>query len=507
MPKTLKNIPMPKYLAEQPPLMVNIPLQVMDRLEDHPVAGAPRAVYLEQFEDGSGFVYDPEEPRGVTYLGTHAFAVYRALLGESHRPPHVDPFNGRLYSDFVKCGIARSISAPSAGNMKRTYHRQFSVWFHISNACNLACRYCYIPQLEKAADVETMSEHFMTPNTIEASAEGLLKFCVEKGFTSLQIKFAGGEPTLNVDLVENACKAATLLAETYGIQLSFAMLSNGVFLDQRILDTLVRWKISISISIDGNRDSHDDTRFVILRNAHAEGTARVSRIGTWEKIFANIDQLLLLGVTPFILCTVTDQNYRSLKELFTQTVSRNIGVRLSLVRDLRTHQRQGVQDDILAELESLYAWLSTEMPLHMSIERHAQFAEWRPASKKTTVCSSCVSSAAIDQNGNVSSCQMRLDKPAGNLHQEPFSVVFDRLQARDDNIYLVQPRAKSSDCSVCYWKHVCAGGCPEHTRAVSGTLNAPSPWCFVYRGFLPHYLRAIAAQRKRFMERQGDEME
>jgi uncharacterized protein len=249
--------------------------------------------------------------------------------------------------------------------------------------------------------------------------------------------------------------------------------------------------------MDGGQIGHDKTRFTLARSSN--GGVRL--LGTWETIDANITLLLAEGIKPFILCTVSEKNYRDLQSFVEYTISRRIGFRLSLIKDGYTYAKSDVESNILGTLVEVYEWLGRNMPVDMPIERYARFAEWDPAVKKAAVCGTCKSTAAIDQQGQVATCQMRMDKPHGNVHNESLTSIFERMTAAKENQYLAYTRDKTGDCSNCYWKYTCAGGCPEHTRMAMGTANAPSPWCHLYRSFYPHYLRAIARQIKAGVER------
>jgi radical SAM protein with 4Fe4S-binding SPASM domain len=171
-----------------------------------------------------------------------------------------------------------------------------------------------------------------------------------------------------------------------------------------------------------------------------------------------------------------------------------------MVRDSISHLKPGLSSKILEELSSLYARLGESMPIDLPIQRYAAFGDWNPAVKKEAICSACRNYAAIDHRGNVASCQMGLSRAKESILQDSFASVFSRLQKAEENLYLIMPNAKSGSCSKCYWRFACAGGCPEHTRIVKATTNASSPWCELYSGLLPAYLRAIAIQSKRRVE-------
>lgn len=471
----------------------NIPSEIADRYHGDLSPGI-RPLYVEEFQDGTGFVFNLDRPSGVTYLEKHAFDVYRKLSQTNGQLPTVDQYNGPLYADFIKLGIARSCYAQRQLNSSHSHPRQFGVWFHIVNACNLSCRYCYIPNLQRMADAREIDDNVMSQATIERATLSLFEFCKTNGFASVLIKFAGGEPALCADQITITCQLAERYAEQYGIAVKFAMLSNGVLLDDQLCELLVRHNISVSISVDGDMDAHNDVRFTIL---NTDGCRNHVKAGTWDSIDGNVRNLIAHGIRPYFMCTVTEKNYHKLSGLFRYSMGNRIGVRLSMVRDKLTHLRPGLQERIRDELANLYAWLGENMPTDMPIDRFAGFGDWNPSVKKEAICSACRTYAAIDHHGKVASCQMRLSNSKESILEDSFSNVFSRVQKEAENLYLIMPSKKTGSCSACYWKHVCAGGCPEHTRLVVGSTNSPSPWCELFQGLLPHFLRAIAIQMKR----------
>ena len=62
-------------------------------------------------------------------------------------------------------------------------------WLHITNACNLRCDYCYLVK----------SNDCMTEQVEHACIDALVRSAVSGGFRRIKIKFAGGEPSLQVE--------------------------------------------------------------------------------------------------------------------------------------------------------------------------------------------------------------------------------------------------------------------------------------------------------------------
>ena len=264
---------------------------------------APRGthlpVYTEKFSDGSGFAFDPANPRGVEYMDVAAFDSF--LIEPRHGERRPSSNHNQAPESCGRRAIASSI-------------KRFSVWLHISNACNLACRYCYIPHLKKAVAPKAATGQFMSASTIEIATRALFEFCLAEGYGELHIKFAGGEPTLDVGRIESTCDLACRMSAHFKMPVSFSMLTNGVFTDKKVFSTVRRYRISISISVDGAPAAHDKLRFVIKRSPSAAATHPITKAGTWEEIEKNIVELGRIGIRPFLLCTIAKINYSTLME-------------------------------------------------------------------------------------------------------------------------------------------------------------------------------------------------
>ncbi|TAF63561.1 MAG: radical SAM protein [Cytophagales bacterium] len=471
-------------------------MNLMQKVNSISQVGSLRQIYINTFDDGSGYVFNPENPFGVKYLSKQALSLYNDMIGEYGNPPIIESPNV-IEKQFIAQGLASSPN--SVFELAKKPKKALTVWYHISNACNLSCQYCYIPKLMKAVDLNNMEKFFMSSETTKISTDSLFKYCLSAGITHLQMKFAGGEPTLNTDLIEQTCKYALDKSEETGVKVGFRILTNGVFINNDIYDIFKKYKFGVSISIDGDKNRHDEIRFTIPKSRVLENDEKYKK-GTWDVISDNIDKLLSLGIKPYILCTVTQKNYKYLMNLVEFCVSKKIGFRLSPVRDNKTHLLPNLQEDMLQQLIRIYDWLGDNLPITMPLERFARFAEWNLLVKKQIVCGTCKSMMSIDQNGNVGSCQMRMDKVFGNVNNQTLSEIVNAIQSDESNKYIVNPNEKTQDCVTCFWRYTCAGGCPEHTRNAIGTTNSPSPWCHLYQELLPYYIRSIAKQYKRASE-------
>lgn len=423
------------------------------------------------FSDNSVYWLDLRQPNGVRYVPNEAAKEPGASHVHGANPLHPPERRGTL-----------------------------TAWLHVANGCNLSCDYCYIPHLRKALPPSAAASYLMSAETIESTISGLLRICATEGFDVLNLKFAGGEPTLNLETIRRACSFALEQGDRQGIRIGFRILTNGVFEPSVVVPLLREYLFGVSISVDGDPAAHDKVRFTLDRSGDpidALTTGRPQRRGTWDRVVESIKELRQSGLKPYLLCTVDERNYRSLMPLVEYCCEGEMGFRLSPVRDKKTYAIPGLQAEMLSELGRVYGWIGDNYPVGMPIERFARFAEWNLRKRKDIACGSCRSMLAIGQHGEISSCQMRMNVGLGKITEPDAAKVFDVIRGRDDYAHMVRPDTKTGSCADCRFRYTCAGGCPEHSRQVFGTTNTPSPWCELYTGMMPIFVRAIATQIKR----------
>ncbi len=125
-----------------------------------------------------------------------------------------------------------------------------TAWLHITGACNLRCLHCYLDKTN-----EVMSE-----TVGRAAVEAVFRSAVRHGFKTIKLKYAGGEPTLNFGLVRILHERARALAAALGLELREVVLSNGIALDDAMLDFIRGAGMRLMVSLDGVGAIHDAQR-------------------------------------------------------------------------------------------------------------------------------------------------------------------------------------------------------------------------------------------------------
>ncbi len=124
---------------------------------------------------------------------------------------------------------------------------------HIAHDCNLACRYCFAGEGEYKGDRSLMS--------FEVGKKAL-DFLVENSGSrrNLEVDFFGGEPLLNFDVVKQLVAYGRELEKERDKHFRFTLTTNGVLLNDDVIDFANREMDNIVLSIDGRKEVHDRMR-------------------------------------------------------------------------------------------------------------------------------------------------------------------------------------------------------------------------------------------------------
>ena len=124
---------------------------------------------------------------------------------------------------------------------------------HIAHACNLSCRYCFAGEGEYKGDRSLMS--------FEVGKKAL-DFLVENSGSrrNLEVDFFGGEPLMNFEVVRQLVAYGRSLEEKFDKHFRFTLTTNGVLLNDEIIEFANQEMDNIVLSIDGRKDVHDHMR-------------------------------------------------------------------------------------------------------------------------------------------------------------------------------------------------------------------------------------------------------
>ena len=124
---------------------------------------------------------------------------------------------------------------------------------HIAHDCNLACEYCFAGEGEYHGRRALMS--------LEVGKKALDFLVANSGNRiNLEVDFFGGEPLMNWQVVKELVEYGRSLEEPNNKKFRFTLTTNGVLLNDEIMEFAGREMANIVLSIDGRREVHDRMR-------------------------------------------------------------------------------------------------------------------------------------------------------------------------------------------------------------------------------------------------------
>lgn len=376
---------------------------------------------------------------------------------------------------MARIGLLRQ---PNKLNSLTNIHQSkvLSAWLHVTNACNLRCDYCY---LHKTTEGMSQEIAFASLKTLFDSAQ-------RHNYQFAKIKYAGGEPFICFELLREIHYEANRLKQKYGIGLEEVVISNGTLIKEDHIDFLLDQNISLSISLDGIGDAHDQQR------AHVNGKGS----------FAEIEKTLLLcrekKYYPHITITVTDRNAEYLAQIADYLLEMGLHFNFNFYREndcsASFQDLKLGEEKIINGIKRAYRAIEKKLPEWSLLGALADRSSF--ISPHTHTCSVGRDYMVIDHYGQISKCQMTIGLPITNIYSnEPLTAI------RNDKLGLQNVSVEEKEgCKTCEWKNWCAGGCSLATYRTTGRYDAQSPNCNIYKAIYPELLRLESLRLIKYSE-------
>lgn len=124
---------------------------------------------------------------------------------------------------------------------------------HIAHDCNLACRYCFAEEGEYHGRRALMS--------YEVGKKALDFLIANSGSRrNLEVDFFGGEPLMNWQVVKDLVKYGREQEKLHDKNFRFTLTTNGVLLNDEIMEFCNQEMANVVLSIDGRKEVHDFMR-------------------------------------------------------------------------------------------------------------------------------------------------------------------------------------------------------------------------------------------------------
>ena len=164
--------------------------------------------------------------------------------------------------------------APMAGALKeKTSGFVKALCLHVAHTCNLNCSYCFASQGRYSGERAVMS--------FETGKQALDFLIANSGDRhNLEVDFFGGEPLMNFDVVKQLVAYARSVEEDAGKNFRFTLTTNGMLIDDDVIDFANKEMSNVVLSLDGRKEVHDRYRVDYLGR------------GSWERIVPKFQKLV-----------------------------------------------------------------------------------------------------------------------------------------------------------------------------------------------------------------------
>ena len=173
---------------------------------------------------------------------------------------------GKLFTPDTYAPMADALKKKTSGVVK-------ALCLHVAHTCNLNCAYCFASQGKYQGERALLS--------LEVGKRAM-DFLIENSGhrRNLEVDFFGGEPMMNFEMVKELVAYARVREKEAGKNFRFTFTTNGVLIDDDMIDFVNREMSNVVLSLDGRKEIHDRYRVDYAGN------------GSWEKIVPKFQKLV-----------------------------------------------------------------------------------------------------------------------------------------------------------------------------------------------------------------------
>lgn len=184
---------------------------------------------------------------------TNKFVVLSDAIKEALKCETVSPLSFKLESNnyLVKDDVDEKQMIESLFVQRRFSSKVYQLTLNTSLDCNLCCWYCYETHAKKTNMSLELVKNILLHLEIKSQADP---------FKILELSFFGGEPLLNYKAIKALLEGVKMLSERFDFDIHLTFVTNGTLINQKYVELLKEFKVRFQITIDGNKDTHNNTR-------------------------------------------------------------------------------------------------------------------------------------------------------------------------------------------------------------------------------------------------------
>jgi SynChlorMet cassette radical SAM/SPASM protein ScmF len=358
--------------------------------------------------------------------------------------------------------VKKETAAPEqeAAPKERRFHPLNSLYFYLTEGCNLACRHCWIAPKFQSGEA-------IYPHLPLELIQDIVRQAKPLGLTG--IKLTGGEPLLHPDIVR-------ILQFTRAEELGCTIETNGILCTRELAEEIAKCPGRfVSVSLDG---------------ADAETNEWVRGVpGSFEAAVQGIRNLVQAGIQPQIILTVMRRNRHQIESIVRLAESLGAGsLKYNVLMPCARGEDMFHRGEALSlpELIELGRWveneLATRTKLRLIFHHPAAFKPLgRMYGQDGDGCSRCgiFGILGVLADGSYALC--------GIGQQVPELIFGQAAKDRLEDVWLHNPILKEireglpgkmeGVCGECLMKDLCLGSCIAQNYYSRKKLFAPFWYC------------------------------
>jgi len=329
---------------------------------------------------------------------------------------------------------------------------------HIAHDCNLRCDYCF------AGKGDYDGKRLLMPLEVGIKA---IDFLIKHSYgrKNLEVDFFGGEPLMNFDVVKQIVKYARSLEKEHNKVFRFTITTNGMLLNDDIIDFINKEMSNVVLSVDGRKEINDKVR------------RRVDGTGCYDAIIPKFIKLVSKRQDKdyYVRGTFTKYNKDFANDVLHLN---NLGFDQISVEPVVSDPKfdysltESDLPEIFAEYERL-AKIIIEKEKQGNAFNFFHFMidlEQGPcAIKRLRGCGCGNEYCAVTPDGDVFPCHQFASNPEWKMGNV-FDMSIDKQMK--DKFALANVYGKE-ECSKCWAKFYCSGGCNANNLQYSGSILSP----------------------------------
>ena len=327
---------------------------------------------------------------------------------------------------------------------------------HVAHTCNLNCEYCFAGQGKYHGEDALMS--------FEVGKQAL-DFLVKNSGTrkNLEVDFFGGEPLVNFDVEKQLVKYARSIEKEVGKHFRFTLTTNGVLLDDDVIDFLNKEMNNVVLSLDGRKEVNDAKRKTL--NGQGSYDIIVPKFQNFVKKRGDKEY--------YMRGTFTRNNLDFTNDIFHML---DLGFKELSIEPVvsKPDTDYALREEDLSLIYEQYEILAKEMIKRRREKNPFTFYHYMIdlsggpcVYKRITGCGSGTEYLAVTPNGDFYPCHQFVGDKNFLMGNVKDGITNNKLRDKFKlcNVY------SRKECENCWAKLYCSGGCAANSFHTTGSIN------------------------------------